>query len=243
METDILPRLIVFSGAGLSADSGIQTFRGNTGLWEQHDIDVVANGYTWKSNWDIIRQFYNDRRMQLSSVEPNAMHRQIASWQKKYETVILTQNIDDLLERAGCNSVVHLHGKLTSMRCEACGHAWDIGYTAMGEDDRCASPRCNSLKGLRPDVVFFNEMAPEYAKMYSVFKRLTERDIVVVIGTSGHVINIDSFLFDSKSMRILNNLEPSQFIDESLYDHVLYGKASEMAPHINALVTKYMARS
>lgn len=240
MDQQRAPRLIVFSGAGLSADSGIPTFRGKDGLWEDHSVDQVANGHTWRQNWDLVRRFYNDRRIRLATVEPNPMHLQIAAWGSRYDMVNLTQNIDDLLERAGCREVIHLHGELTRMCCVACGHSWDIGYGTMGEDDRCANPKCNSLKGVRPMVVFFNEHAPNYRQMYHSFRGLTERDCVVVIGTSGQVISLDPFLHDCPALRILNNLGPSHHMNENYFDHVLYGRAADMAPHVNALVTKHM---
>lgn len=235
-------KLVVFSGAGLSADSGIPTFRSNGGLWHNHNVDEVANGLTWKNNWNTVRKFYNDRRRELGTVEPNVMHRTIASWQQRFTTAILTQNIDNLLERSGCQEVVHLHGKLTEMKCEACGHIWDIEYSEMGEEDRCTHFKCNSLKGVRPNVVFFHEHAPNYAIMYQVFKSLNENDCVVVIGTSGQVINLDAFLCDFPGLKILNNLEPGQFINEDYYNHVLYSTASEAAEPIDQLVTEWMTR-
>lgn len=241
-QENLEPKLVVFSGAGLSADSGIPTFRSNGGLWHNHNVDQVANGLTWKQNWDTVRKFYNDRRAELGAVEPNAMHKMIASWQERFTTAILTQNIDNLLERAGCQAVVHLHGKLTEMRCEACGTIWDIGYSEMREQDRCTHFKCNSLRGVRPNVVFFHESAPNYAVMYKVFKSLTERDCVVVIGTSGQVINMDSFLFDFHGLKILNNLEPSNFINDKIYNHVFYNRASDAAEPIDQIVTEWMTR-
>lgn len=230
----------MFSGAGLSADSGIATFRDKGGLWENHRVEQVADGHTWRQNWDLVRRFYNERRSQLGTVTPNAMHYQIAAWEERYNTILLTQNIDDLLERAGCQEVIHLHGELTKMWCVACGHAWDIRYGTMGESDRCTNPKCNSLKGVRPQVVFFNEHAPNYARMHQAFRKLSEKDCVVVIGTSGQVISLDPYLLDCAALKILNNLAPSLHMDERWFDHVLYGKAEDMAPHVNALITKHM---
>ena len=240
--TNVKRRLVVFSGAGLSADSGVPTFRSNGGLWHNHKVDEVANGYTWKKNWDTVRKFYNGRRTELGTVQPNAMHKMIASWQDRFTTALLTQNIGDLLERAGCTEVVHLHGKLTEMKCEACGHTWDIGYTEMGEEDRCNSNKCNSLKGVRPNVVFFHEHAPNYATMYQVFKSLTENDCVVVIGTSGQVIDMEPFLFDFDGLKILNNLESSEFINDNRYNHVIYDRASNAADPIDKIVTDWMTQ-
>ena len=233
-------KLLILSGAGLSADSGIQTFRGSSGLWMNHSVDEVANGLTWKSNWDVVRKFYNSRRTELGTVEPNSMHKFIAEWQKKYSTTILTQNIDDLLERAGCTDVVHLHGKLTELRCEACGAVWDIGYNEHEENGRCTHFKCNSLKGVRPNVVFFHEMAPNYRHMYKALRELNEGDVILVIGTSGVVLDINSLIFDRPGIKILNNLEPNDLINDRYFNHAIYGKASDVAKQVNNLLIKYL---
>jgi NAD-dependent deacetylase len=236
------PKLVILSGAGLSADSGIATFRGATGLWEGHSVDQVANGMTWKRNWDLVRRFYNDRRATLSSVKPNAMHHAVAAWEAQYNTVNLTQNVDDLLERAGCNAVIHLHGFLTEMCCEACGHVWTIGYATVNETDRCPgrNGKCGSVKGTRPNIVFFNEPAPNYAVMYKTFRSLAPQDCVVVIGTSGLVIDVNSLVFDSPAHKILNNLESSEHINDSYFDHVLYGTAESQAETVGQLIAAHL---
>lgn len=236
------PSLVVLSGAGLSADSGIATFRGSTGLWEGYDVTEVADGRTWKKNWDLVRTFYNARRQGLAGVEPNAMHTQIAKWEQRYNTVILTQNVDDLLERAGCNTVHHLHGELTKMRCDACGHVWSVGYNAVGDADRCPGRdgKCQSIKGTRPKVVFFHEAAPLYSVMYHTISALRPQDCIVVIGTSGLVIDVNSLLFDCKALKILNNLESSEYINEDYFDHVFLGKASEQSAAIDLVVSSWL---
>ena len=234
------PMVVVLSGAGLSADSGIATFRGTTGLWEGYDVNQVANGMTWKQNWDLVRRFYNDRRTTLATATPNAMHVAIAKWQKQYTTVNLTQNIDDLLERAGCDNVIHLHGELTQMKCVACGHKWNIGYNTVNDTDRCASEKCNSIKGTRPNVVFFNEPAPNYRKLYNTFRQLQSKDCVVVVGTSGVVIDVNSLLFDCSALKILNNLETSSSINEDYFDHVVVGNASVNADLVDKLVSSHL---
>jgi NAD-dependent deacetylase len=236
------PKLVVLSGAGLSADSGIPTFRGSDGLWEDHSIDVVANGYTWRQNWDVVRRFYNDRRSRLATVSPNAAHETIARWQGKFRTVVLTQNIDDLLERAGCSDVVHLHGSLTRLRCVACGNTWDTGYCEHGEGLRCPVARCGSLRGVRPDVVFFNEMAPNYGIMHKALRDLRRQDLLVVIGTSGHVLDINSLVFDHPCTKILNNLEPNSIINDAYFDHAFYGPAAKMCREIDRMVEAHMIR-
>ena len=231
------PKLIVFTGAGLSADSGIPTFWADTGLWADHDVNVVANGMTWRNHRETIRKFYNDRRDNLASVEPNDAHRTIAKWESLYNTTILTQNIDNLLERAGCANVIHLHGELTKMKCVACGNVWDIEYNQVQEEDRCG--KCNSLKGTRPYIVFFHEPAPNYAKMHATFKDLRKEDCVVVIGTSGEVISVDAHIYDKPCLKVLNNLEPRRGINEAYYDHALFGRASLLSKELDIIVERH----
>jgi len=238
MSVDPAPRIIVFSGSGLSADSGIATFRDADGLWENHDINEVANGNTWRKNWDLVRKFYNARRLALSSAEPNAAHKMIAEWQGKYSTIVLTQNVDDLLERAGCSNVIHLHGELTRMKCVACGEGWNIPYVEVTATDSC--PNCQSIKLTRPDVVFFHEAAPNYLQMHKVFASLRPIDCVVVVGTSGSVIDIDSMLMKNDCLKILSNLDQSIYINEGIYDHVFFGKVAENCSKINDVVEDHM---
>lgn len=238
--------LIVFTGAGLSADSGIQTFRDSDGLWENHKVEVVATLSTWKRNFETVHRFYNARRAQLSEVKPNAAHVMIADWQKRYNTTVITQNIDDLLERAGATDVIHVHGNLREIKCTACGEVTDIGYDVWNYlEGRCS---CGCLKGMKPNVIFFGETAPEYPKMWRTFKQMTKDDILVVIGTSGQVIDIGGVAAISPATSILSNLETNEtmsmpgrpVINDWQFDHILHGRASEMAPEIDKLVKELM---
>lgn len=232
---DVPAQVVILSGAGLSADSGIPTFRGAGGMWENHSVNQVANYLTWKQNFELVHQFYNERRAQLETIEPNDAHRMVASLQASLPTHVLTQNIDDVLEKAGCTDVIHLHGRADELRCEACGHHWSIGYAAWDpRSDRC--PRCPSRKGVKPGVVFFHEPAPRYADMHRIFRSLRARDVLVVIGTSGLVIDVNAFVFDCPARKILNNLEASEHINAGYFDHVFYDGAAAAAPHIERLV-------
>ena len=235
------PRLLVFSGAGLSAPSGIPTFRDANGLWHNHNIDEICDLLTWKQNAELVHKFYNQRRQDLSSVSPNAAHFKIAEWQKRYPggVTIITQNVDNLLEAAGCVDVVHVHGLLTNMKCTACGHVWDVGYHAWDKEvDRC--PKCSSRRGVKPGVVFFNESAPEYATLYHAIKMLTDLSTTVVIGTSSMVVDIQSLLFDKPGAKILNNLEPLRSLDGSYWTHVFYESADTACEKIDAIVRERM---
>jgi NAD-dependent deacetylase len=232
-------KLIIFSGAGLSAESGIATFRtGQNNLWASHKIEEVCDISTWKANYDKVHAFYGERRLEIAKAEPNDAHRKVAEWQSRYETVIITQNIDDLLERAGCQSVVHLHGYAPNMMCQACGNVWEHGFREWAEDDRC---KCGSRKGVKPGVVFFGEMAPEYAVLNKTLTGMTRDDIIVVIGTSGNVVRIGAYLAGVPGMKVLNNLEASASVidrenDEEVYDAIFYEEATKALAKIDNII-------
>src|ERR1700677_701046 len=229
-----MAKLIILTGAGLSAESGVRTFRDSNGLWENHSIDVVCNGATWRANYDLVQKFYNDRRTQLATVEPNAAHRMIAAWQERYDTVILRQNVDDLLERAGCRDVVHLHGFLPEMQCVDCSHVWNIGYAAWEKGARCN--QCVSIKGVRPNIVFFGEMAPKYEIMWDELGKATMRDVLLVIGTSGVVLPVAHMAAQFRGYTILNNLAAEPAIDGNAFDHVIYEPATRASAVIDGIL-------
>ncbi len=181
-----MKKVMILSGAGLSAESGIRTFRDNDGLWEEYNVMDVCSTQGWQKDRELVTRFYNARRKDLADKRPNAAHKAIAALQKKYPGRIwnLTQNVDDLLERAGCDEVIHLHGTLRDLRCESCGHVWDIGFTEQTEHDCC--PRCESAQ-VRHNVVMFGESAPMYRKIYEA---VNDSGLFVAIGTSGQVIDI-----------------------------------------------------
>jgi len=240
------PHLVVFTGAGLSAESGLPTFRGGDGLWEGHLIDQVCNQLTWKRNAEAVHRFYNDRRAAAAKADPNRAHRLLASWQDRYRCTLITQNIDDLLERAGARDVMHVHGRLSAMRCEACGTSWEIGAAPWSpETGRC--PKCASRRGVRPDVIFFHERAPRYLDMWRVFKKLRSVDLLVVIGTDGAVIPIGQIADEAPCRTVLNVLSP---VPEDrwqpgmiLPDHFtrsLLRPAAEAADELDQIVTDLM---
>lgn len=233
-------KLVVFSGAGLSADSGIATFRDSDGLWANYDPLEVCNFKNWEANYALVHRFYNLRREELKSVKPNAMHEFLASLprfleqektKESIEVIYLTQNVDDLLERAGAKNVIHLHGELTKIICPKCQHIIEIGYEEFDLSSACS--KCASKK-LKPKIVFFYENAPLYETMYAEFGMLGRSDCVLVVGTSGSVIPI-SFILSSNDkigLKILNNLAPSPHIDEHLFNTVIYQQAIEAIPQI-----------
>jgi NAD-dependent deacetylase len=234
-----VPRLVVFSGAGLSAESGLPTFRGASGLWEGVPLDIVCNFRTWKQNYDAVHEFYDARREAGSRAQPNDAHHAIATWQKRWpeRTVILTQNIDRLLEAAGCHVVIHLHGDIRLLRCVSCRHTWEI---AGDRFDRAACPACSRPRSVKPDVVFFNEAAPRYKDLHAVARSLRPADTAVVIGTSGAVLPADLLFGRSPAHSVLINLEPGRQMDESAFRETIYGPASKKVPALLPLLRNRM---
>lgn len=217
-----MAKVFIFSGAGLSAESGLATFRGDNSRWVNDHHNVACDYSTWKSNYPSIHQSYNLRRKEIGNAVPNSAHRMIANWQKRYETIILTQNIDDLLERAGCSDVIHLHGHVDQMHCTDCGHVWSIGYAAWGSDDHCL--HCTAHQSVKPNVVFFNQEAPRYRDLSRALYALRDDDVVLVTGTNGAVIDIHRMLDDRTGYKIFNGLE-APF--RNVYDRLLLQPATE----------------
>jgi NAD-dependent deacetylase len=222
--------VVIFTGAGISAESGISTFRDSNGLWENHDIKEICNELTYLKNLELVNKFYSDRREQLNIVKPNETHYAIKRIQDKLEGIIdvyiITQNVDDLLERAGCTDVLHVHGDLTQMTCLTCNSNFDIGYNRYTKDTNC--PHCNKTGNARPNIVFFYGQAPMYKYMNQAFDKLRQKNsILIVSGTSGNVISLDNFLYDKKNkLNILNNMEKSDMIKESNFHKIFYEPSS-----------------
>jgi NAD-dependent deacetylase len=233
------PRLIVFSGAGLSAESGLPTFRGANGLWEGIPIRTVCNIETWENNFEAVHDFYDARRAACATAEPNPAHLAIAQWQKTWpgRTHILTQNIDRLLERAGCADVVHLHGDIRILWCVECGHEWEIGNEPY---DRAGCPACRNTGGVKPGVVFFGEKAPRYEDLFEIVGSLRAEDTVVVIGSSGTVLPADRLFAHSEAYSILVNLEPGGQMDEKAFSERRYGPATRELPGLWEVLKKRM---
>lgn len=224
--------IYILSGAGLSAESGISTFRGSkNSLWENHDVHKICDYLTWKDNREIVHKFYNQRRQQLKTVEPNAAHNFFAELSKKYETIHYTQNIDNLLERSGTQNVVHLHGFLNEMQCVACGNVWFFDSEWNPDTDRC---KCNSLKGVKPAVVFFNEKAPEYTKFFRNMSNLGPKDIVIVVGTSSNVIPIE-MIWNSNGIKI--GINPDDEMKDE-YDFFIHKTAVNAIDDLKEILNK-----
>lgn len=176
----IRKRLVVLTGAGISAESGIRTFRDMGGLWEEYDVMEVASPEGWRKNPQLVLKFYNERRRQLSDVKPNSGHTALAEAEQDFIVNIITQNVDDLHERAGSSSILHLHGELKKARSTTNpSKILDIGYSDINWGDTCD-------KGyqLRPHIVWFGEDVPA---MTDAIKLAQSAEIFAVVGTSLNV--------------------------------------------------------
>ena len=169
-------RAVVLTGAGMSAESGLRTFRGADGLWEGHPVEEVATPEAWARDPERVLHFYNERRRQVVKAEPNAGHRALAEWERSRPVTIITQNIDDLHERAGSHEVVHLHGQIRKVRSSS--HE-DLLYDWEG--DLGQGDCCERGSQLRPHVVWFGEAVPAMAEAARIVR---EADLLLVVGTS-----------------------------------------------------------
>ena len=175
-----MKKLVILTGAGMSSESGIRTFRDSGGLWEEYDVTEVATPEAWKKNRDLVLRFYNERRRQLELSKPNEGHFGLARLEKYFDVQIITQNIDDLHERAGSTKILHLHGELTKARSTVDPSLiYDIGYKDVNPGENCE-------KGsqLRPHIVWFGEEVP---MMDEAINLTRDADIFVVIGSSLNV--------------------------------------------------------
>ncbi len=222
-----IKRIVILTGAGISAESGIDTFRDAGGLWEQHRVEDVATPEGFARDPDLVLGFYDMRREALAKVEPNDAHRALARLEAEWdgELLLVTQNVDDLHERGGSNQVLHMHGELKSALCLACEvrSAWDATMS-----DRPPCPVCQS-PSLRPDVVWFGEMPYQMERIYAA---LSACDLFVSIGTSGAVYPAAGFVQEARmaGARTLElNLEPSE--GSHFFVESRHGPAGTLVPH------------
>lgn len=219
-------RIVILTGAGISAESGVDTFRDAGGLWEQHRVEDVATPEGFARNPDLVLGFYDMRREALPTVEPNAAHRALAQLEREFagELLLVTQNVDDLHERGGSRNVLHMHGELTRALCAACGTRSPI---TSDLSSRPPCPACNT-NALRPDVVWFGEMP---YRMEEIYTALRQSDLFVSIGTSGAVYPAAGFVQEARygGARTLElNLEDSE--GSHLFDDSRRGSASVLVP-------------
>lgn len=173
-------RITVLTGAGISAESGIRTFRASDGLWEDHRIEDVATPEAFQRDPALVQRFYNMRRADAARAQPNAAHRALADLAGRCQLTLITQNVDDLHERGGSPAVIHMHGRLNGALCAACDHRW-IAPAIMSHKDAC--PGCGAA-ATRPDIVWFGEIPYQ---MEDIWAAVEAADVFAAIGTSGQV--------------------------------------------------------
>ena len=219
--------IVILTGAGISAESGLATFRAADGLWEGHRVEDVATPEAFARNPALVHQFYDARRARLGQVAPNAAHQALARLDAEWpgELLLVTQNVDDLHERAGAKRLLHMHGELQRGWCLACDgrFAWDGD---MGEGAAC--PACAAPGRVRPDIVWFGEMPYDMDRIEAALRAC---DLFVSVGTSGAVYPAAGFVQTARycGARTLElNLEPSQ--GSLFFDETRIGKAGELVP-------------
>ncbi|MBC7137289.1 MAG: NAD-dependent deacylase [Defluviimonas sp.] len=226
-------RIVVLTGAGISAESGMATFRSPDGLWQRHRVEDVATPEGFARDPHLVHRFHNTLRAAAAAAEPNAAHRALARLEAagRHDLLIVTQNVDDLHERGGSRRVLHMHGSLGSALCAACGHRWPA---PMEMEPSALCPAC-ARPGARPDVVWFGEI-PYH--MDQIWDALREADLFVSIGTSGQVYPAAAFAQDAAraGARTLElNLDPSALSAE--FDESRQGPATRLVPEwVNSLL-------
>lgn len=231
-----MKKIAILSGAGMSAESGIRTFRDADGLWEQHDVMEVASIDGWRRNPELVLRFYNQRRRQLQEVEPNAGHIALKRLESAYDVHIVTQNVDDLHERAGSSNILHLHGELRKVR--------SVGQPALVYEwleDLQLGDLCESGHQLRPHIVWFGEMVPLMDKAVEI---LTNADIVIIIGTSMQVYPAAGLIAYARPNASIYYIDPQPSINYELSDRrhleVISDRAATAVP---ALVDRLLAEA
>jgi len=219
--------VVVLTGAGVSAESGIRTFRAADGLWEDHHIDDVATPEGFARNPQLVYQFYNERRRTLlaDNIRPNPAHLALARFENEFagEFLLVTQNVDNLHERAGSRKLVHMHGELLKMRCVNSKLVFDI-RDDLGFETECRC--CKTPGNLRPHIVWFGEMP---FCMHQINRALENCDLFISIGTSGNVYPASGFYQTAKLCRA-HTVELNLERTASSFDEHIYGPASEIVP-------------
>ncbi|MCF4165362.1 NAD-dependent deacylase [Zavarzinia compransoris] len=220
--------IVILTGAGISAESGLGTFRDKDGLWTRYNLEDVATPEGFARNPVFVHEFYNARRANLRDARPNAAHEALARLETAWpgDVLIVTQNVDDLHEQAGSRNVIHMHGELSRIRCGACETVSEHRHDLF-VDSECAD--CGVAGTLRPHVVWFGEMP---LRMEEIFTALDECDLFVSIGTSGTVYPAAGFVAHVRrfghARTVELNLDPSE--GHSLFAETRYGPASELVP-------------
>ncbi len=221
-------KIVILTGAGISAESGLGTFRDKDGIWTKYDLEEVATPQGFRRNPDFVHGFHNELRVNLGNYRPNPAHHALARLETGHpgEVLVVTQNVDDLHERAGSRNLIHMHGELYKVRCAHCA-----AVTRWEEPlwQATACPACGQSQGMRPHVVWFGEMPFEMGRIQDA---LDACDLFISVGTSGHVYPAAGFVEEvrraGRAHTVELNLEPSEVI--SLFAEAVHGPASQVVP-------------
>ena len=232
-------KVVILTGAGISAESGIKTFRDNDGLWENHKVEDVATPNAWNQNPELVWKFYQQRRKQLLEVHPNPAHNALVNLSSvSKEFVLITQNVDDLHERSGSKNVIHMHGELRRLKCEKTRISQDRMSKKDLQSEFIYCNCCSIPKKMRPDIVWFGE---EPYQLNKIFENIEDCDLFVVIGSSGHVypaaglVNLAS-KFGAYTINF--NLEPP--INSHAFDEIIIGPAGiTLDKWVNTIIKNY----
>jgi NAD-dependent deacetylase len=220
--------IVILTGAGISAESGLKTFRDSNGLWENYPVQQVASPEGFRANADLVYHFYNLRRAQLLSdqVHPNEAHKALGEFEKKFkgDFLLVTQNVDNLHERGGSKNLIHMHGELLKMRCQKTGEVFFITED-LTKENICQC--CQEKGNLRPHIVWFGETP---FSMIDISQKLSKCDLFISIGTSGEVYPAAMFveMVPPHCHKVELNLEPTQ--GSYKFDEHIYGQASKIIP-------------
>jgi NAD-dependent deacetylase len=221
--------IVILTGAGISAESGIQTFRASDGLWHNHRIEDVATPEGFKRNPALVHEFYNERRRQLHepTIQPNAAHLALARLEREFpgNVLLITQNVDDLHDRAGSQNLIHMHGELNKVRCDKTQRVYTWHYDV---DTKTPCECCPTVGHLRPHIVWFGEMP---FMMETIYDALIDCDLFISIGTSGNVYPAAGFVQianETGAHTVELNLDASQTSDR--FTESKLGKASVLVP-------------
>ena len=233
-------KLVVLTGAGVSAESGISTFRDSDGLWENYKVEDVASIDGWYRDPKLVLDFYNERRAQLSQVRPNDAHRAIASLENEYNVTVVTQNVDNLHERAGSTKIIHLHGELTKVRPENCCNEMD-GFSEaavfdIGSDSITLGDLAPNGAQLRPHIVWFGEAVP---KIEAAIDAVEAADIILIVGTSLQVYPAAGLYAYAKAGTPIYIIDPKDvLVRDGRITHIKEVATKGMQVFINDILNK-----
>lgn len=221
-----MSRVVILTGAGISAESGLGTFRAEDGLWAQHRVEDVATPEGFRANPALVHSFYNMRRSENAKAEPNAAHKALAHLEAELDggVTIVTQNIDDLHERGGAQNIIHMHGTLAGSLCAVCDHRWPSAFETLPSD---TCPSCGA-QATRPDIVWFGEMPYQMERIYGLIQ---QAEVFAAIGTSGNVYPAAGFAHEARRAGVHTvelNLEPSLVVND--FTETRFGPATRTVP-------------